>query len=286
MDVRNRKHFKSRLKKDYQAKTLKNPFFRARQKNYKPRKILKLGLFSALLLLLVLAWLLFFSPLLLIKNVVIEGLTRLPQETILGSVNQKMAGKSGLIFPNNNLLLVKARILSETINQEYNFAAITVEKKWWSRNLVVKVTERSSALIWRDQNQECYTDVNGNLIKEEPVSDEGRQRLLILENRSSSSTMVSGNCLSFNKEYLPFIFSLSEKIKTMPDLIVDRFYLDNELNTIKVVLGGGPELYFNVREGVDSQLAKLSVVKSQTIKDNFNKLRYIDLRYQDKVYYQ
>jgi hypothetical protein len=49
---------------------------------------------------------------------------------------------------------------------------------------------------------------------------------------------------------------------------------------------GGPFIFFNIKDDIDKQLAKLVLIRDKELMDNFNKKTYIDLRYGDKVYYK
>ncbi|MCX6797726.1 MAG: hypothetical protein NTX66_00705 [Candidatus Falkowbacteria bacterium] len=271
-------------KKDYQAKGLKNPFFRIKKKT-RP-SVFKWRFIIGLVLLILIIWFFWFSAVFAIRSVKIEGLKRVVPSNIETIVWQEASSSRYLIFKQRNIFSFNSHGLIKTINNSYNFAKLEVSKKWWSREILIKIVERPYAFIWQEGNNYYFSDKDGNLINDEPVTEDSKKQFFTLENRSANSLTLNNSQLNLNKDYLPFIFALSDKIKNYPDFKINKYFFDNELNTIKLALDGGPEIYFSTREGALDQLDKLIAVKRETIKDNFNKIKYIDLRYKDKVYYQ
>jgi len=84
---------------------------------------------------------------------------------------------------------------------------------------------------------------------------------------------------------LQFIFNLSGELK-LYSFELDRFIIaDQYYNSVFAKIVDGPQIYFNVNNDVKAQLDNLILVKNNKIKDNFNRLEYIDLRYGDKIYF-
>lgn len=270
------------LKKDYQAKGLKNPFFRIKKKS-RP-SVFRWKLLLVLLFIIFIVWLIWFSPLFRLREVRIEGAQRVNQQAIQEIVWQQADQKRFLVFSQKNLFVLDKPELINKINSSFNFASLEIRHSSLRGRVVIKLSERSYAFIWQEGETYYFSDQEGSLIKDEPVSDEKKQQYLIIENRTGHS-LIQDNSLDLDESYLPFILKISEEIKKYPDLKVKKYFIDNELNTIKISLEG-PEIYFSTREEALGQLNKLLVVKRETIKEAFDKLKYIDLRYKDKVYYQ
>lgn len=278
-------NYKTRIrKKDYQAKGLKNPFFRVKKK--KTSKAWKWRFVFFVLILAIIIWFFWWSPVFSIKDIKVEGLSRVSPNSLSALAWQETELSRHLVFKQKNIFCFDKNDLRKKINASYNFASLEINKHWLKRTISIKIAERAYALIWQEGNSYYFSDKDGNLIKDEAVSEEQKKQFLVLENRSNGSLIINDNKINLNKDYLPFIFPLADKIKNYPDFKINKYFIDNELNTIKLSLADGPEVYFSTREDLTSQLDKLLVVKRETIKDNFNKIRYIDLRYKDKVYYQ
>ncbi len=270
-----------KIKKDYQRKNLQNPFFRRRQPDKKPRSVIWIILL-AVIGFLAMIWLVFFAPWWQIKNIKIEGLTRINSAELEKIIWDQASGKHWVFFRENNIFLFDKTIASEQIISAYNFAGLTISKKL-PNTLILKVSERPYAFIFQEGGDLSYSSADAYLIKETAVKEEDKKRYFILENKSSSSMVGENNKLSIKNDYLIFIFGLSERLIKHSDLPVERFIIDQEFNTIKVKVANGPLIYFNTKESADDQIERLLLVKNQKIKDNFSKTNYMDLRYSNQV---
>ncbi|MFA5163330.1 MAG: hypothetical protein WC441_02250 [Patescibacteria group bacterium] len=270
------------LKKDYQAKGLKNPFFRIKKKG-RPSSF-KWRLVLALLLIILIVWAIWFSPLFRVRAVKVEGGQRVDPKAVEDIVWRQTEKKRFLIFSQANLFILDKKSLEKDINSAFNFASLEIKNSPLRGRVSIRLSERPYAFIWQEGDSYYFSDQQGSLIRDEAVSDEKKQQYFILENRTGHS-LIKDNYLDLNESYLPFILKIAVELEKYPDLKVKKYFIDNELNTVKLSLEG-PEIYFSTREEALDQLNKLLVVKKETIKDAFAKLKYIDLRYQDKVYYQ
>lgn len=270
------------LKKDYQAKGLKNPFFRVKKKKH-PSSF-KWKFLVILIFIIFLIWLVWFSPLFRLREVKVEGSQRVSPQVIQDVVWQQAGKKRFLVFSQSNLFVLDKKSLSNDINSVFNFASLEIKNSSLRGRVLIKLSERPYAFIWQEGESYYFSDQEGSLIRDEAVSDEKKRQYVVLENRTGHS-LIQDNSLDLDESYLSFILKISEEMKKYPDLKVKKYFIDNELNTVKLSLEG-PEIYFSTREEALGQLNKLLVVKKETIKDTFDKLKYIDLRYQDKVYYQ
>ena len=70
------------------------------------------------------------------------------------------------------------------------------------------------------------------------------------------------------------------------EFTIERFLVDSDINTVKLIIESGPAIYFNTTESIDKQIEKLLIIKNQKLKDDFNTKTYIDVRYGDSVYYR
>lgn len=276
------KKYKYNIKKDYQAKNLKNPFFCST--NHKKKKIcsLKVYLLIFVILLLGLLYFLFMSPIFLIKNIKVSGLGRLPEDSISNLLWQQTDAKSFWPLKQKNLLLFKTTEAEESLMANFNFSKISITKKLFN-SLVVEIEERPYAFIWSEAGNRYYSDSKGYIIRDSAVTDEDLGKFPLIENQTPDSLIVD-DYLKINLEYFNFIFSLREDLERYPDLKVEKFMVTQELNMLKVLFSDGLMTYFNIKDDPLKQIEKLVVVKKEKIKDNLGNVNYVDLRYGDKVY--
>jgi len=75
-------------------------------------------------------------------------------------------------------------------------------------------------------------------------------------------------------------------MKDMSNLPIDHFIFDTNDNTLKIQITNGPKLYFDISGDIEKQLYKITALRNDILKDDFNKKDYIDVRIGDRVYSQ
>lgn len=271
-----------KIKKDYQRKNLRNPFFYKKIKAQSPQRW-KWFLVLIPLAIGLIIWFFFAAPVWEIRQIKIDGLSLVPNSELENIVWTQSAQKCDLLFRENNIFLFNKTDLSQQIISHYNFAGIKIEKRL-PNTLHLIISERPYAFIFQEGSALFYASPDAYIIREKTVSEENKKKYFILENRNSQSLINEKNKLNLSAEYLNFIFNLNNLLKAKPDLPVEKFIIDQEFNTVKLKIVNGPLVYFNVKGPADSQVNYLSLVKKEKIKDNFSKTNYIDLRYGDRIY--
>jgi cell division septal protein FtsQ len=278
---RAKRHF-HKIKKDYQVKNLRNPFFNRQQTTPGQRLKWRWYIIGSFTLLIALIYLLFLSPLFIIKTVIINGYSRVPEGSLENTIWQQTSQKLIWPFKQSNLWLFKSQQASNTLTSSFNLSKVTISKSLFN-TLKINIEERPYAFIWQEQGAYSYSDNQGVIINQ-PVGSDDLKKMIIIANESSS-TMISNGKINLYPEYLTFIFNLEGSLSKYPDFKIDHFIIDQDFWTVKVQLVNGPKLYFNIKDSIDKQIEKLLVVKNEKIKGNFSKTDYIDLRYGDKIYY-
>lgn len=269
-----------KIKKDYQAKNLKNPFFR-RKKGGKSRWWRCL-LLVCVVFLFALVWFFLASPVWRLREIRISGLTRMAPGILEAIIWEQTQNRHLLFFKENNLFLFK-RSVAEKRLADFNFASLEIKKKW-PRRLEIVVGEKPYAFIFQEGNSLFYASADGYLIKEMPVNEAERQKYFLLENQNPQSLIGADDRILIKDDYRGFIIELAAVIGSSSELVLDRLIIDQEFNTLKVKFIDGPLVYFNTQSSAADQLSRLLLVKKEKIKDNFNKVNYIDLRYGGRIF--
>ncbi len=274
--------FKRKIKKDYQAKNLSNPFFHKPKKKTNKSLFICLGL-TAVILIIFSIWFFLAAPFWKIKNIKIEGLTRISDAEITSKIWDQANKSRYLFFKQDNLWLFNASEAQATILSSYNLAALEISKRP-AKTLVVKVSERPYSFIFQQGNNFYYSASDSYIIPEASVTEDDMSKYLILENRNSNNLINENNKINISDSYLSFMLDLANNLSGHSELSVERFIIDQEFNTIKVKFHDGPEVYFNTKTEAKAQVERLVLVKKEKIKDNFSKTNYIDLRYGDRIF--
>ena len=271
-----------KIKKDYQAKNLQNPFFR-RQKKGSGGRFQKCLSFFVVIVVFAGFWFFLAAPVWRIQTIKISGLARIAPPEIEKMIQEQMSSRRLLIFRQSNLFLFNKKEAAQKIITAYNFASVKIVKRL-PRILEITIGEKPYAFIFQEGTNLFYASRDAYLIKEVAVLESDKQKYLILENKNPASLIGVKDKLAIKDAYLSFILSLANYLSVYPELSVDRFIIDQEFNTIKVKFNNGPLVYFNTQTDALSQINRLMLVKKEKIKDNFNKVNYIDLRYGGRVF--
>jgi len=277
-----RVYYAKKIKKDYQRKNLRNPFFQSSRQGSCGR-LFKWLIWLGIICLLFLLWLFLASPWWRLQNIRIEGLTRVPSQEIEEMIWEQAQIKKILFFKQTNLILFDKEEVEQKIINRYNFANLEINKKLFN-TLELKINERPYAFIFQQGSNFSYASADGYIIAESVVSEEDKSKYLILEDKNETDFIGDQDKINIKDDYLRFILDLYDRLVDIPDLPVEKFIIDQEFNTIKVDLRDGPVVYFNTKSEVEDQIDRLLLVKREKIKDNFNKINYIDLRYGDRVF--
>jgi len=277
------------VKKDYQQKSLNNPFFRRRKQNHKSgHKFKRLYFFGFIFLLLIclsLFYLFFISNNFLIQKIEVNGLTRSSDEKLV-EMAWAQSEESKLIFLKQiNLFCFDANKLQDNLNNNFSFAHLSVKKKW-PHTVTINVEERSLAFIWKDSDQAVFSDSEGCLVSEISPNLDDFKKYPVLSPVIKDEYITKNNCLNFDQDYLSSLLNLDSKIRLYDKLLVRDYTLESEFNTITANLELGPKVYFNVKNELDKQVKKLAVIEHEKPEAEFKVLEYIDLRYGDRVYFK
>lgn len=274
--------YKRKVKKDYQRNNSTNPFFHKPKKKPNKRFFILIGI-AAIVFFIFLIWFFYCSSVWQIKNIKVDGLTRISDTDIKNKVWEQAGKRRYGLFKQDNIWLFNQEEVRKTILASYNLASLEIIKRPAS-TLLVKVGERPYSFIFQQGNSMFYASVDAYIIREAAVSEEDKSRYLILENKNATDLINTNNKINISDEYLGFILDLANNLSATPDLPVERFIIDQEFNTIKVKFRNGPLVYFNTKNSAKDQVANLVLVKKEKIKDNFSKTNYIDLRYGDRIF--
>lgn len=302
-----KKSYCQKIKKDYQAKKLANPFFRKKEKKPEGRAIKTTKIvFLFLILPLSIIWLLFLSPWLAISNIDILGTEIIQRQEILSTLEKDLTEKKIGIFQKNNILIFNKNLAAINLQEEFNLAGIVIKKRFPNK-IIIKISERPYAFIYKEQENYYFSSDDNYLmaridfnqgvqegsaeddnldINLVSITEEEKEKYFIIENKNSSSLISNSDRIKLTSDYVNFILNLKRELEVYSELPLDKFIIaDQYFNSVFVKIKEGPQIYFNVNKDIKAQLENLILVKNDKIKDNFNNLEYIDLRYGDKIYF-
>ena len=277
-----------KIKKDYQTKNLKNPFFHSNKTNKKTRT-LGLGFYvvGVLVIILFILYGLFLSPLFTISNIKINGLGRLPESAISQRLWDQTNKQSVWPLKQKNIWLFNSQAAEADLMSNFNFSKININKQLF-HSLSIDIEERPYAFIWQEKDlqgavQSYYSDSKGYIIRDSAVTPDDLKKFPLIYNDTPAS-LIENDYLKIDPTYLTFIFAIKNAAEKNTETAISKFLISQEVNTVKVQFQNGLLAYFNVKDDAAKQIDKFLIVKREKIKDNLSNINYIDLRYGDKVY--
>ncbi|MFA5021978.1 MAG: cell division protein FtsQ/DivIB [Patescibacteria group bacterium] len=283
-------------RRDYQRKSFKNPYYLSKPKAKKKSRH-KLGWLLLILLVFGLAYFFVAKPFRLDK-IEISGNQYVGNNEIQAEIGQQLNKRRWLIFSQSNILFFDSNQAKINLLAKFFFENLEIKKKYF-HTISILVTEKKSYLSWVSAAQNYFLDLNGVVIKKEEGTDlfiqqqgdnqvvrpqAGTNSYPIIYDQSNSPLKIGQAVIS--KELINFIVDLTQQVELNADFDISHFNISSpQAKDISLITKDGWEVRFSLEESVKTQIDLLTSVLHQQIKDH-KKLKYIDLRFGEKVFYQ
>jgi len=295
----NGKKQRKNFKEFHHPREFENPFFRKGGLRVN-RKSWRLRIDVLLLLLTVAGWIyfVFFSPYFLIKNTVIVG----NRAISIGELTDYFGDLNG-----KNIFLVRTKVLESAATKNFFLKKVTI-KKIYPSSIQINISERDPVFNIAYNNKIYLIDATGIIFRE----------IYHLDNSAATGTASSTEQIDWSDIYIKNVKSdypliiynitegafgtgsgiLKEKLissiknvfgaeKIAPDFKIKDIKLkEGNVSQITVELQSGPELYFDGELDVAEQINNLKILYSGKLSGKIAGLKYIDLRFGERLYYK
>lgn len=267
-------HGKRHVKRDYFNKSYNNPYF---NHQIESKQKFNTKLYIRILLVIFLIYVVFYSDLFKIKIIEVQGTDMINPIEIQNLVQEKIKGRTWLIFPRNNLIFFNKLNLIKEINSKYLLDKLEIEKGW--RKIEIKVEEREAYLIYNNLKAQYFLDSTGTITKEmssEDIDKYGQKFsiLYVMQDVNIGDKPVSARFVNFILELNKALELSGVKVKN---------YESGGVDQVNLVSPDGWRAYFSLNISMSQSIENLTAILSQKLKGK--KINYIDLRGGDKVYY-
>lgn len=238
-------------------------------------------LFLAIIVIILFIYLAGWSTLLSVKKFEVRGTNLIPGSSVEDIARQRLSLKRIFVLPENGLIFYNSNALVSELKERYPLEQVKVVKRLPS-TVVVTITERTPAAIWFEADSYYEVDKEGWVLSltEGPV--EGLPTLY-----NNGYPALDGKQVKNKERFFTFSADLGTAFsQRFPYIAIKQLVVDNELSTIKLIPLKGAFIYFSTDDSVTTQLERLDLLLQSELKGRFEKIRYIDLRFGDKVYYQ
>ena len=254
-----------------------------------------LGLFTALISFFLTA------PIFEINNTRVEGIETVNPKEIRTIIDNYLSSRAWLFFDHHNRFLFSTKNLEKKLNEQYSFLSLQITRE--KQSLIIIIKEKISSFVWITNDAPFLLDDNGVVIRSIPTNE-----LDVLIHPPALQGPTTNNQPIFDPVNLLIfkdlegksvfidqpLFSAAEiqNIKTLTtSLEKNQIYLkDFELNRVvgawfKANTVGGFSILFDPTVNIDQQINNLFLVLREKISEP-NKLEYIDVRFDNHVYYK
>jgi len=287
--IKNNRKYTRKGNLKYNTKSYANPFFtKKKRKNLNFIKFnfsfrLKISFVVLAILFIVLLWFLFYSKFFVIKTFEISGTGRIDTESIEKMAQRQKNNTYFGIIPQKNIFFFNEKKLKQKMETGYSFEFLEITKDLPDK-IKIEYQEKKYAVIWVENEKFFYADKEGNVITETNPLEITEKNYPLVYNLTSNH--IRDNKISIEQKYIDSAIKLFNNFKKQEELVLEKLIIDSEIDTIKVKILEGPEIYFNMTKDLEKQYKKLIILKTERLKMDFNKKIYIDLRIGDSIYYR
>lgn len=272
------------------GKRINNPFIKEKSnKRFKKRCLYCLVTGSIVLIFLI--YLVFFTQIFVIKNIKINGLSRINQEEIEKIVQDQVDSGKTFIFPQKNVVFFNKQELIEKMNV-YNFSKLDIKKGPFS-GIKINIEEREIAYILEEGSAFYYLDNQANLVLEQKVCPDIENSEYIevnqdnlastsqetLENIEKRLLEAENECLKLKEEALKsnYYYPIIENTEKISIIDFDK----KQAKISKEYLGFILEIYDKLGIETDFRVKKFIIDQSNTVKVKLynNILVFFSLKY-------
>lgn len=293
LPMKNKLHtrsFKQKGNARYGSKRYANPFFQNKRRKtiqLDPSVSWKIKVISIAIFIIIIAliWLFLYSPYFTIRNINATGEGNfVGADKVKTETQTQIDNNMFVLWPQKNIFLFDEDLLYKNLEEKYSFDKLEIKKKL-PNTLNISYIEKKYSIIWQEGEKYYYTDKAGIVVAEANPAEIAEKEYPLIVNYSGLN--IENNFVKVDAKYLEYASNLYEEFKKYSgEFKIKNFLIDTEINTVKVVLQNGPQVYFNTDEMIDKQLNKLIIIKKEKINDSFANKLYIDVRIGDSVYYR
>lgn len=198
--------------------------------------------------------------------------------------------ETGWLFKQNNIFLFSRGRLAKKINVFYNLSDLKIIKRYFHHELEISFREKEKSFVWLENEKYYYLDNQGNFLAAADPLEIKISQYPLVENKGGLIAQTDENGLKGavgNKDLLRAAAYLFKKNQegTLP-CKAEKFIADANPYGLTMVAEKGPQIIFSLSDDLDKQLARLKILISEKIKNDLDKLSYINLRYKEQVYYK
>lgn len=230
----------------------------------------------------------FFSPFLRVDTVRVEGIVSLSSQEIAQFVRDDISRKYLGFIPVDNLFLLPRERIESDIAEHFKKIRFVDVSTEFPRTLSVLVQERKSLAFWCSGENCFHVDEEGYAYAEADLSQDLRYSEEFLRINDTGSQSVDMNEPILDEDFIVFISNIRKSLRDDLNMEVssDCSTPSRFSDQITLKTSEGWLLHIDVRLPIGESLHTLrSVLQKEISQERRQRLKYIDLRTEHRVYY-
>lgn len=220
------------------------------------------------------------SPYFQIENIKISGDENIQPKIIQSEVRRQL-GRKILSFTSDSIFLVNFSEIRDSILRKFPQIASIDFKKSFPSTILIKVKEREPVAIFSSGKEYFLIDKEGVIFRQ--IFNLNHQKFLVIQ-KEVKNPMPGEKVIDQND--LSRILEIESKLKKNLSISLLGVSVASQ-DKLEAKTTEGWEIYFNFHKDVDWQILKLKLALQKKITpEDRKKLNYIDLRFDDQVYYK
>ncbi|KKR07580.1 MAG: hypothetical protein UT32_C0009G0041 [Parcubacteria group bacterium GW2011_GWC2_39_14] len=269
----------SKYQRDYSNVSFDNPRLLKKRENRKLFLARTISIISGVII-IALFYFIFYSSFFRVTTYEVNGLQKIKQENIDNIINNYLNKRRLLIFSHHNFWLLDKNGLKTEINKYYYFEQLEIKRKLPNR-LIINISEKQPMINWVSNELCFHVDLSGNAIGY-CENDSGLVTIRDLQQKE-----VKIGSLVASPETLNYIINLHQQATNILKERYKPLYYELNDKLLTAHSDSGPEIRYNLDIAIGEQVGRLDLVcRQKEVKDNYQNLKYIDLRFGEKVFYQ
>jgi len=239
------------------------------------------------------AGILLFHPYFNVNQVVVSGNEKVSTAEVKNIVESILNQKKWLVLSSRNIFTVNLSDVTKEINSKYILASLRAEKDY-PQTLKIVIKEKESKLVLQALNSKTsqyryyLLDNEGEVLQEVSPQDITQPNISALprvQKESEEEIKITTEVVS--PATIEFINYLNENIPKQNKVAIAYTTLADEAGQVlNLVTQEGWKIVVDRQNDWAKQLHVLDIMLREKIKDNRQNLKYIDIRYENRAFFQ
>jgi len=226
-----------------------------------------------------------YSPIFRIRNVIINNIPfRQTEERLQATMQDYFTSRRGFIFPQSNLLFFRAESARQALSREIYSDKVVFERHW-PNVLRINYNPENIIALWQTTGKLFAVDQRGIMVQELTGVKLYNVDLIVVDEVNTVDhkigDQVAGQQLVDLLVNLPGAWGGSVGKYKIERVAVDTQFLP----TVDIYTADGWYVMVSAEESIDKQMLVLKRLIDEKIKNDINRVQYIDVRFIQKASY-